>query len=159
MHAPVLLALGTWRTIVKVYSAPKSELGGDLIPKREALGKVLSWLSIGALLLFIGTTNSVIQMIRVFQEVTVRGSGDPELMAGGISQSLVPMVLSLVVSLPSLICIFLVLFLSTYRSKIFFRIWVSVTIILLLSFPIGTPFGLVLGIILFFKRNEFRVNA
>jgi len=138
------------------YTAPKSDLGYkySLKPKREKLGKVLSFLSLPSLLPIFGIVSAIYQMIGVFQEITVSG-GDPELMAGGISQSLVPVIFSVVIAIPSLICIFVVIFLTSYRSKIFFRLWVFASIVILLALPIGTILGIILIITLFIKRKEF----
>jgi hypothetical protein len=145
---------------VQVYTAPQSELGSEeLMPKRVKLGKVLSYLSLASLLPIVGIAIAIYQMIGVFQDVTLSGNGDPELMAGGISQSLVPMLLSMIAALPSILCIFLVLFLTTYRSKVFYRLWVLASIVLIVAFPIGTLFGLILGITLFIKRKEFSKNV
>lgn len=41
-------------------------------------------------------------MIATFQAITLYGTGDPKLMAGGISQALVTTVLGLVVAIPLL---------------------------------------------------------
>jgi biopolymer transport protein ExbB len=40
-------------------------------------------------------------MINTFQAITLFGTGDPKLMAGGISQALVTTVLGLVVAIPT----------------------------------------------------------
>jgi len=42
----------------------------------------------------------VVGMIATFQSITLFGTGDPKLMAGGISQALVTTVLGLVASIP-----------------------------------------------------------
>jgi biopolymer transport protein ExbB len=52
-------------------------------------------------------------MINTFQAITLFGTGDPKLMAGGISQALVTTVLGLVVAIPT---VFLYTLLNT-RSK------------------------------------------
>jgi len=48
----------------------------------------------------IGLLGTVTGMINTFQAITLFGTGDPKLMAGGISQALVTTVLGLVVAIP-----------------------------------------------------------
>ena len=53
--------------------------------------------AIGPLLGLLGTVTG---MIQVFQSITLYGTGDPKLMAGGISQALMTTVLGLVMAIP-----------------------------------------------------------
>lgn len=48
----------------------------------------------------LGLLGTVTGMINTFQAITLFGTGDPKLMAGGISQALVTTVLGLVVAIP-----------------------------------------------------------
>ncbi|MDN4503790.1 MotA/TolQ/ExbB proton channel family protein [Alteromonadaceae bacterium BrNp21-10] len=48
-----------------------------------------------------GLLGTVTGMIRVFQDITLYGTGDPKIMAGGISTALVTTVLGLVVAIPT----------------------------------------------------------
>jgi len=50
-----------------------------------------------------GLLGTVTGMIETFQAITLFGTGDPKLMAGGISQALVTTVLGLVVAIPTLL--------------------------------------------------------
>lgn len=50
----------------------------------------------------LGLLGTVVGMIATFQAITLFGTGDPKLMAGGISQALVTTVLGLVVAIPLL---------------------------------------------------------
>ena len=61
----------------------------------------------------IGLLGTVTGMINTFQAITLFGTGDPKLMAGGISQALVTTVLGLVVAIPM---VFLFAYLNS-RSK------------------------------------------
>ena len=61
----------------------------------------------------LGLLGTVTGMINTFQAITLLGTGDPKLMAGGISQALVTTVLGLVVAIPT---VFLYTLLNT-RSK------------------------------------------
>lgn len=48
----------------------------------------------------LGLLGTVIGMIQTFQDITLFGTGDPKIMAGGISQALMTTVLGLVVAIP-----------------------------------------------------------
>ena len=48
-----------------------------------------------------GLLGTVTGMIVTFQQITLYGTGDPKLMAGGISQALVTTVLGLLVAIPT----------------------------------------------------------
>ena len=50
----------------------------------------------------LGLLGTVTGMIETFQSITLFGTGDPKLMAGGISQALMTTVLGLVVAIPIL---------------------------------------------------------
>jgi biopolymer transport protein ExbB len=58
-------------------------------------------------------------MINTFQAITLFGTGDPKLMAGGISQALVTTVLGLVVAIPT---VFLYTLLNTRAKNILLTI-------------------------------------
>lgn len=67
------------------------------ITSGEALIKLLA--AVAPLLGLLGT---VVGMIETFQAITLFGTGDPKLMAGGISQALVTTMLGLIVAVPLL---------------------------------------------------------
>ena len=50
----------------------------------------------------LGLLGTVTGMIATFQAITLFGTGDPKLMAGGISQALITTVLGLIVAIPLL---------------------------------------------------------
>lgn len=52
----------------------------------------------------LGLLGTVVGMIATFQSITLFGTSDPKLMAGGISQALITTVLGLVVAIPLLFC-------------------------------------------------------
>jgi biopolymer transport protein ExbB len=69
-----------------------------------ALEVRLPWLKIlAAIAPLLGLLGTVTGMILTFQQITLFGTGDPKLMAGGISQALVTTVLGLVVAIPMVI--------------------------------------------------------
>lgn len=68
-----------------------------VLQRGQGLIKLLS--AVAPLLGLLGT---VVGMIATFQAITLFGTGDPKLMAGGISQALVTTVLGLVVAIPLL---------------------------------------------------------
>ena len=70
---------------------------------REApkLEKRQGWIKVfAAVAPLLGLLGTVVGMIGTFQAITLYGTGDPKLMAGGISQALVTTVLGLVVAIP-----------------------------------------------------------
>ena len=56
-----------------------------------------------ALAPLLGLLGTVVGMIITFQQLTLFGTGDPKLMAGGISQALMTTVLGLIVAIPLLL--------------------------------------------------------
>ena len=50
----------------------------------------------------LGLLGTVVGMIETFQSITLFGTGDPKLMAGGISQALVTTMLGLIAAVPLL---------------------------------------------------------
>jgi len=81
------------------------------VPKLSSKLTLIKIISVVAPL--IGLLGTVTGMINTFQAITLFGTGDPKLMAGGISQALVTTVLGLVVAIPM---VFLFTFLNT-RSR------------------------------------------
>lgn len=72
------------------------------VPRIERGQSVLKLLAAVAPLL--GLLGTVVGMIATFQSITLFGTSDPKLMAGGISQALMTTVLGLVVAIPLLFC-------------------------------------------------------
>ena len=70
-------------------------------PSLERGNTLVKVLSVVAPLL--GLLGTVTGMIEVFQQITLFGTGDPKIMAGGISQALVTTVLGLVMAIPLLL--------------------------------------------------------
>jgi biopolymer transport protein ExbB len=70
-------------------------------PALERGNTLIKVLSVVAPLL--GLLGTVTGMIEVFQQITLYGTGDPKIMAGGISQALVTTVLWLVMAIPLLL--------------------------------------------------------
>jgi biopolymer transport protein ExbB len=68
------------------------------VPKLSSRLTLIKIISVVAPL--IGLLGTVVGMINTFQAITLFGTGDPKLMAGGISQALVTTVLGLVVAIP-----------------------------------------------------------
>lgn len=78
------------------------KLAEAIIRERPRLERFLSLLKIIAVAApLMGLLGTVIGMILTFQAITLFGTGDPKLMAGGISQALVTTVLGLLVAIPT----------------------------------------------------------
>jgi biopolymer transport protein ExbB len=95
--------------ILAVYDSNRSadnetlELKLDEAILREVpmLERWQGWIKVlAAVAPLLGLLGTVVGMIRTFQAITLFGTGDPKLMAGGISQALVTTVLGLVVAIP-----------------------------------------------------------
>ncbi|ADM09357.1 TonB system biopolymer transport component [Parvularcula bermudensis HTCC2503] len=70
---------------------PKLEGGLNLVKVLAAIAPLM------------GLLGTVVGMIVTFQQITLFGTGDPQIMAGGISQALVTTVLGLIASIPLLL--------------------------------------------------------
>ena len=79
----------------------ESKLDEAIIKETPAIERWLPLLKIiAAVAPLLGLLGTVTGMIVTFQAITLFGTGDPKLMAGGISQALVTTVLGLVVAIP-----------------------------------------------------------
>jgi biopolymer transport protein ExbB len=95
--------------VLKVYSDNKQvdvetlelKLSEAIIKETPKLQRFLLFLKIIAVVApLMGLLGTVTGMIQTFQAITLFGTGDPTLMAGGISQALVTTVLGLTVAIP-----------------------------------------------------------
>lgn len=77
------------------------KLGEAILRERTPLEKYLTLIKIISVIApLLGLLGTVTGMINTFQTITLFGTGDPKLMAGGISQALITTVLGLVVAIP-----------------------------------------------------------
>ncbi|NGP54207.1 MotA/TolQ/ExbB proton channel family protein [Thioalkalivibrio sp. XN8] len=77
------------------------KLGEAMLHEMPALNRGVLFLKIISIVApLLGLLGTVTGMIVTFQAITLFGTGDPKLMAGGISQALVTTVLGLVVAIP-----------------------------------------------------------
>ena len=73
------------------------KLGEAILQETPALESMLTLIKMIATIAPLGgLLGTVTGMIQVFQQITVYGAGDPTIMAGGISQALMPTVLGIV---------------------------------------------------------------
>ena len=80
------------------------KLDEAILKETPALERLLTPIKlISAVAPLLGLLGTVTGMIVTFQAITLFGTGDPKLMAGGISQALVTTVLGLVVAIPTLL--------------------------------------------------------
>jgi biopolymer transport protein ExbB len=98
--------------VIKVYqdnskSDPESmelKLGEAILKESPKLNSGLMLVKIIAVVApLFGLLGTVTGMIQTFQAITLYGAGDPQTMAGGISQALVTTVLGLVVAIPTVL--------------------------------------------------------
>jgi biopolymer transport protein ExbB len=100
-------------SLISVFQKYKTETESDVLslklsevvlhekPKLErGLSTIKTFAGVAPLLGLLGTVTG---MILTFQSITMFGSGDPKLMAGGISQALITTVLGLVCAIPLLV--------------------------------------------------------
>ncbi|MEA3523503.1 MAG: MotA/TolQ/ExbB proton channel family protein, partial [Campylobacterota bacterium] len=81
----------------------ESKLDSALIKEIPSIQSGLPMIKlIAAVAPLLGLLGTVTGMIETFQSITLFGTGDPKLMAGGISQALMTTVLGLVVAIPIL---------------------------------------------------------
>ena len=95
--------------VLGVYSANKNtdtetlelKMSEAIFKETPALNRALLFIKIISVVApLMGLLGTVTGMIKTFQAITLFGTGDPKLMAGGISQALVTTVLGLVVAIP-----------------------------------------------------------
>jgi len=95
--------------VLSVYDNNKSvdtdtlelKLSEAIFKETPALNRALLFIKIISVIApLMGLLGTVTGMINTFQAITLYGTGDPKLMAGGISQALVTTVLGLVVAIP-----------------------------------------------------------
>jgi len=80
------------------------KLGEAILKETPALQRSLLFLKIISVVApLLGLLGTVTGMIKTFQAITLFGTGDPKLMAGGISQALVTTVLGLTVAIPTVL--------------------------------------------------------
>ena len=96
--------------VIKVYqdnphSDPESmelKLGEAMLKESPKINRGVMFIKIIAVVApLLGLLGTVTGMIQTFQAITLYGAGDPQTMAGGISQALVTTVLGLVVAIPT----------------------------------------------------------
>jgi len=103
-------ALGRVMTAYHANSGADTEtlelhLGEAISNEIPRLSKGINWIKIISVVApLLGLLGTVTGMIDVFETMSLFGTGDPKLMAGGISQALVTTVLGLVAAIP---CVFL----------------------------------------------------
>lgn len=101
--------IGQLKDIFKKYSSQSTEtLESKMneaiikyLPRVErGIGTIKIFAAVGPLLGLLGTVTG---MIGTFQAITLFGTGDPQLMAGGISMALITTVMGLIVAIPLLL--------------------------------------------------------
>ena len=106
--------------------------------------------------LLVGIFFFVSGVLETFREITDSGESNPRVMAQGIGQAMVPIVVATSVSAFGILGSVVLIVASSYRARWFFRLSVALAIVHILAFPFGTAFGLAFLVLLLVKRREFR---
>ena len=102
-----------------------------------------------------GVANTFYSFYTLFQDVSLTGTGDPKLMAVGLSSALVTTVLGLVLCVPGLALLLVAITVLSYRPNWLFWVTLMSSILLLFMIPIGSILGLVGLIVIVLKRKSF----
>lgn len=97
--------VGEFLTVQKELSDLKDELVFEVDEAgRVYLGKNLPILNIvGLVSPLLGLLGTIVGMISAFQSIAVAGTGDPKVVAGGISQALVTTATGLIIAIPTIV--------------------------------------------------------
>ena len=97
--------LGEFFTMQKELSDMKDELILELDEAGASyLGRYLTMLNtIGHIAPLLGLLGTIIGMIVAFKSIAIAGTGDPKVVAGGISQALVTTATGLVIAIPTIV--------------------------------------------------------
>ena len=139
-----------------LYQTPESWTRIEEQPQTSVAGKWLALL--GSILLLglpIGILDTILSMIETFQSITLYGSGDPKVMAGGISEALISTVLGLVVALPGAVLLAISILFFKHRRPWIFRLSIAAAAFTLLLFPIGTIVAIVILVKLLKNRDSY----
>ena len=100
----VLAVAGAERVAVVDYEVLELKLDDAVMKEAPSLERGLGAMKVfAAIAPLLGLLGTVTGMIETFQAITLFGTGDPKLMAGGISQALVTTALGLIVAVPILL--------------------------------------------------------
>jgi hypothetical protein len=124
--------------------------------KKQDVGKYIA--IVGVLLLFtlpLGVVSTFYSIFLLFNEVQINGTGDPKLMAGGLSSALVSTVQGLILCVPGLFLLLISITALRYRPKWAYWVTVVYSILLLFMFPIGSILGIAGLITIILKRHSF----
>ena len=99
--------------------------------------------------------NTIYSFYILFHDVSLTGTGDPRVMAGGLSSALVSTILGLVLCVPGLALLLVAITALRYRPNWLFWVTLMNSILLLFMVPIGSILGLVGLIVVVLKRKSF----
>lgn len=127
--------------------------------KKHVVGKYIG--IAGALLLLIlplGVFNTLYSVFLLLSEFPVNGTGDPKLMAGGLSAVLVTTIQGLILCVPGLLLLLISVTALRYRSKWVYWVIVMYSFLLLFMFPIGSLLGIIGLTTVILKRKSFGLH-
>jgi hypothetical protein len=104
----------------------------------------------------VGIAQFAVQMLMTFREITESGNPDPQIMATGIGEALIPLVLWGTLGVLGLLMTLVTAIVSTYRARWFFRSSLVFAGVYFLFFPpIGSLIAIELVVYLVTNRKEF----
>ena len=149
--SPVSKALG-YSMNEDIYSSPNSDLEEAISPNKGMVAAILG--TVLQLPFPYGVVSFLIGMLNLFHEINVNGSGDPKVLAGGISEELVPVILGLVLAMPGFILSIYTLLKGRYRSWWFLTANIIYATTWIVLFPFGTVLGVVYFVVIYTKRGS-----
>jgi hypothetical protein len=147
-------------TVIAADNSSGAQSNETVSADRGSPRQLLTWCAIFATAvqcaLLVGIFFFVLGMIETFREITASGESNPRVMAQGIGEAGVAVVLAVGVSGFGILGSVVLMVASSYRARWFFRLSVALAIVHVLAFPFGTAYGIAFLVLLLVKRREFR---
>jgi len=135
------------------YATPEAPVAHTNLVKRELLGKVLAYLGVALQIpLIAGIGIFIAKMVMSFEEISLHGNGDTELMARALSSALVSVVIGLAVGIPGYLLNIVGYLVSEFRSNYVNKFLLTLSVIWILLFPVGTVLAIVFLIVYSMKK-------
>jgi hypothetical protein len=147
-------------TVIAADDSSGAQSNETVYADRGSPRQLLTWCAVFATavqcVLLVGIFFFILGMIETFREITASGESNPRVMAQGIAEAMVPVILAVGVSAFGILGSVVLIVASSYRARWFFRLSVTLAIVHILAFPLGTAYGIAFLVLLLVKRREFR---